>query len=466
MTLENFNYRTDPLFLRNQFDSMSNGGFKIPTIPKANLSDDDFINLLLLGFDKADADDDKMTERIIHFFLYDYKFEGVWKNPDKYLDKLKPYKAVLSPDFSMYREMNPVMQMYNTFRNRWCGAYFADKQFNVIPSVSWGDENTFEFCFLGIPKGSTVAVSTYMVSEHGNHKDQKDFFLKGYNEMLRQIEPERIICYSTPFPEMDGNIVFVDYELSSWKYQQKSNPPEDYASYILGELPLPKDSGIIIKRGYIPSLSEEKGMGSAYGGEWQPKKPDDERLLGEPGEIKETTHPKGYHRSTKIGQDGRAEMERHETDHNRPWAHTYPHDHKIDWSNGRPEFSTPINYPSGAPEFKSYKEQFEMSQNTTNVNYDDYRFESISDFKMSAYFGGEIEFEWNGNSFGAFKGMRKTSDSPEQFLIGPGDSTEKQFPGKYTDCYYDTIDELLEYVIDGQRLRDIITQVTVTYRNL
>ena len=107
-----------------------------------------------------------------------------------------------------------------------------------------------------------------------------------------------------------------------------------------------------------------------------------------------------------------------------------------------------------------------MSQNITNVNYDDYRFESISDFKMSAFFGGEIEFEWNGNSFGAFKGMRKTSDSPEQFLIGPSDSTEKQFPGKYTNCYYDTIDELLEYVIDGQRLRDIITQVTVTYRNL
>lgn len=29
----------------------------------------------------------------------------------------------------------------------------------------------------------------------------------GCNEMLRQIEPERIICYNTPFPEMEGNIV-------------------------------------------------------------------------------------------------------------------------------------------------------------------------------------------------------------------------------------------------------------------
>jgi len=29
-----------------------------------------------------------------------------------------------------------------------------------------------------------VAVSTYMVSEHDNRCDQKEFFLKGYREML------------------------------------------------------------------------------------------------------------------------------------------------------------------------------------------------------------------------------------------------------------------------------------------
>ena len=37
------------------------------------------------------------------------------------------------------------------------------------------------------------ALSTYMVSVHGGHADQKDFFMKGYREMLQCIEPERII---------------------------------------------------------------------------------------------------------------------------------------------------------------------------------------------------------------------------------------------------------------------------------
>ena len=78
------------------------------------------------------------------------------------IEKLSRYRAVLSPDFSMYLEMAPVMQLYNVFRNRWCGAYWASKGIRVVPTVNWGDESTFDFCFEGIEKGSVVAVSTYM----------------------------------------------------------------------------------------------------------------------------------------------------------------------------------------------------------------------------------------------------------------------------------------------------------------
>ena len=66
----------------------------------------------------------------------------------------------------------PVMQIFNIFRNRWCGAYWASKGIRVIPSVNWGDESTFDFCFDGVEKGSIVAVSTYMALEHDNRKDQ------------------------------------------------------------------------------------------------------------------------------------------------------------------------------------------------------------------------------------------------------------------------------------------------------
>lgn len=36
--------------------------------------------------------------------------------------------------------------------------------------------------------------------------------------MLNRIEPETIICYHYPFPEMKVNILFVDYDLTSWQH--------------------------------------------------------------------------------------------------------------------------------------------------------------------------------------------------------------------------------------------------------
>ena len=216
MTEENYNYRTSWTLLRNQFPGT--GKLKMPLIPKFEPRPDDFIDLLLIGFDKTHLEDQNHLDRMVHFFLYDYRFERVWKNPDSDLERLSRYRAVLSPDFSMYLEMAPVMQLYNTFRNRWCGAYWASKGMRVIPTVNWGDESTFDFCFEGIEKGSVVAVSTYMASEHDHRSDQKEWFMAGYNEMLQRIEPEKIICYNMPFPEMQGDIVYVDYERSSWRH--------------------------------------------------------------------------------------------------------------------------------------------------------------------------------------------------------------------------------------------------------
>ena len=156
----------------------------------------------------------------------------------------------------------------------------------MIPTVNWGDESTFDFCFDGIEKGSVVAVSTYMASEHDHRKDQKEWFMAGYNEMLRRIEPERIICYNTPFPEMQGDIVYVDYERSSWRYMdydQKAMPHEDLDCYKIGGA---NHTFCDTMDAYMIG----KGGGSAYGGKWRPNpnKPQDQRYLGNPGEIKRT----------------------------------------------------------------------------------------------------------------------------------------------------------------------------------
>ena len=466
MTEENYNYRTSPLFLRNQFKG--SGEFNIPVIPKSDFSEEDLENLLLIGFDRA-KNDRKNLNRMVHFFLYDYKFEKIWQHPDDYVDKLKDYKGVLSPDFSMYLEMNRTLQLYNTFRNRWCGAYLASKGIKVIPTINWGNEDTFDFCFEGVPKGSIVAVSTYMVQEHNNHADQKDFFLKGYDEMLRRIQPAKIICYSQPFPEMEGEIIPVDYELSSWKYQNKSQE-------ILHTQP---SRGMIVTKTILqPDKLFQiawKGSGSAYGGQWKPKKPGDDRFLGKPGEIKVTYDKHGMKRWTKIGSDGRATMERHFGDHNRDWCHTNPHDHVILWdpNRGNPLPQGPINYPNGAPEFKHYvKEEYSMNKTPTvpeGTSFEEDRFKSISEFKWCVNDGGEVEFEWKGKAYsithpegrinigeGCYQKGGKYYNVISHTEYTPGDG----------DLWGDTADEILEYNMNGDKLRDVVTQIKVWSRSI
>ncbi len=64
------------------------------------------------------------------------------------------------------------------------------------------------------------------------------------------------------------------------------------------------------------------------------------RLTGEPGEVKREGN-----NETHIGSDGRADKERHWTDHSTPKYHSNPHDHNISWDeNGNPVFGRPQNY--------------------------------------------------------------------------------------------------------------------------
>ena len=57
-------------------------------IPKFQEKPGDFDDLLLIGFDKTHLEDQTHLDRMVHFFLYDYRFERVWKNPDSDIEKL------------------------------------------------------------------------------------------------------------------------------------------------------------------------------------------------------------------------------------------------------------------------------------------------------------------------------------------------------------------------------------------
>ncbi|MBD5146616.1 MAG: DUF4417 domain-containing protein [Ruminococcus sp.] len=450
MTLENFNYRTDPLFLRNQFSAHADK-YGIPIIPKSKFVNYELQDLRLLRFDQVKKDNGAHANRMVHFFLYDYLFESLWKNPEPFVEDLSKYLGVMTPDFSMYIEMPAAVQLYNTFRNRWCGAYLKTKGLRVVPTINWGTEESFDFCFAGVPKGSAVAVSTYMFHAHNNHAEQKDLFMRGYQEMLRQIEPEHIICYSEPFKEMTGNIIYVDYDLSSWKHMNDDIVKDSGIKHIIGYTSC-LNKPVITKTGFVM-----KGGGSAYGGEWRPKDEDDERLVGKPGEIKESTHD-GYKTLTKIGESGYAERERHFTDHNNSNKRTDPHDHIITWEDNHPNFSKPINYEDEkVPEFKNHLTDQEVNKTMSKIySNDSNKFETIDEFKKSVLWGCEVEFIYRGKFYGITR--------LEVNNINLYSPKENGFEG--IDIMLPSIDALLDYEIDGARIRDIILDAEITGRNL
>ena len=142
-------------------------------------------------------------EKGVHFFLDDYQFERVWNNIEKYTEVLQRFKAVMSPDFSMFTVNPKALQIYQHFRKHFIGAYWQANGLTVIPTINWADENSFEWCFDAEPTNSIVAISTVGSM---NIKANKEGFYKGYEEMKKQLKPKKVLCYGTVPQEIKDEV--------------------------------------------------------------------------------------------------------------------------------------------------------------------------------------------------------------------------------------------------------------------
>ena len=146
----------------------------------------------LIAFSKAISC--KEYGQWVHFFEDDYLFERLWNNPRKYLPILKKYQGVILPDFSLYRDMPLVMQLWNIFRSRVIGNWLQNNGVKIIPNIRYGDHRTYQICCNGIARHSVIAVGS-----HGNMKNKEDreIFLKGLEIVVKILEPSVIIVFGT-----------------------------------------------------------------------------------------------------------------------------------------------------------------------------------------------------------------------------------------------------------------------------
>lgn len=114
-------------------------------------------------------------------------------------------------------DMPMPMKVWNTYRSRMIGQFYQSCGIRVIPTVSWAEEETFKFCFLGIPKGSIVAVSTIGVKES---KDALAVWRNGMYAMIKKVRPSKILVYGGQIEFDYGNTEVVYYDndvLKRWK---------------------------------------------------------------------------------------------------------------------------------------------------------------------------------------------------------------------------------------------------------
>jgi hypothetical protein len=191
-------HHLEPYFYNN---GRLDGIYDIPVIKKQNV---DLTGLKLVRFSAIVKNETDDTDATVHFFEYDDRFDEVWQAPAAYISEIRQYKQTMTPDFSLYANMPLALQIFNTYRTRWIGAYWQGNGLTVIPTVSWSDEWSYDFCFDGIDSGSVTAVSTL------GCKDAKDLFMSGFARMCQTIDPEAVICYAEPFAEMYNYVDIIE----------------------------------------------------------------------------------------------------------------------------------------------------------------------------------------------------------------------------------------------------------------
>ena len=156
----------------------------------------------------------------VHFFVDDYQFMRVWNNPDGYVEKLKKYAVVLTPDFSPYGDMPLATQIFNHYRKHWVGAYLQSRGVNIVPTVRAStDERSLEFYLEGEPKGGIVCISSMWVNKS---KELKEYFMREYELMYNTLKPCKVLVYGSKIDGLKGDIEYIE-TFTSKRWGDKEN---------------------------------------------------------------------------------------------------------------------------------------------------------------------------------------------------------------------------------------------------
>ena len=185
----------------------------------------------LIAFDECHLIPPKDRKKyIVHFFIYDYKFERVWTYVKKYTEYLRQFAAVIAPDFSQYRDMPRAMQIWNAYRCAFVAWWWQDAGLKVITDSHWSDYESYDYCFDGMPKGGCITVSSkgVYVEDRRIHRQQRDdasiatesYFKSGLIAMLEKLQPSQVLWIGAKPEWLEDTIEEYGFELIDIKIRK------------------------------------------------------------------------------------------------------------------------------------------------------------------------------------------------------------------------------------------------------
>lgn len=161
------------------------------------------------------------TNNIIGFFVDDHRFETVWQNAVKVLDKFKSIQpaAIMTPNFSLWADEPLPYHIMAWYKTQWCGRYWQEAGFKIIPTVNWGNKKDFDFCFLGIPKNAPiVAIQCRNIKTN----QEKTRFIDGLLTAKDVLNFKKVVCYGKNILQFKKELKDIDFTvIESW--QEKKN---------------------------------------------------------------------------------------------------------------------------------------------------------------------------------------------------------------------------------------------------
>lgn len=121
------------------------------------------------------------------------------RNPQAYVEELKNFPTVISPDCSLYRDAPLTVQIANVYKKNAISHYWQSMGVGITPLVRWGSRDTYTtgvlpepIAFAGIPHDSIIVISTYGCIKSN---DDKYHFEAGLEACLRTLTPKIVLVH-------------------------------------------------------------------------------------------------------------------------------------------------------------------------------------------------------------------------------------------------------------------------------